>query len=171
MTLTDAIAPTPERLAKIDKDRLEKPEISPHVKRVAYRSRSPFEVLHADGRISDGCKLAADKLTKHYLGSLGVDVRSGDGTYDECLEDPRTYHSQMVAQMRDVVGHAAQWNALLALVDETMTLDEIGRHWMGCRTPVQGRIAGLALIRLGLERIEAHYGLSSNFHPPDRSRQ
>lgn len=159
----DTIAPTPELLRK--GGHWEAPTTDQRTNRVAYRKLSTFESLHKSGKISDGAKLASDKLVKHLIGSTGVNVGSG-GSVDpsEMVEYPVTYHSQKVAEMRAVVGSPVQWAALVATAGETHTLPELGKAWLGTRDRAQSYIAGLALIRMGLDTLATHYGMDTSYH-------
>lgn len=169
MSITDTIGPTPERLAKIPKGRLERPELTQTVKRVAYRKLDMFEGLHKSGRISDACLRASQKLTLHYMGAQGVNVGKGNGGHiDMDREDSRTYHSQMVARIRQTVDSPRQWGALCEMIEETADLEAIGRGWMKCRQRGQAYIAGVSLVAMGLETIAEAYGMTDHFHPPNR---
>lgn len=169
MSLQDTVAPTPERLAKIPKQRLLKPETTQTVKRIAYRKLDMFEGLHKSGRISDACMSAAKKLTVHYMGAQGVNVGSGDGGCPDLdREDSRTYHSQKLAQLRQIVDSARQWDALCEMVQETADLERIGRAWLKCRQRGQAYIAGLSLVAMGLETIAQAFGMTDHFHPPNK---
>lgn len=168
MSITDTIGPTPERLAKIPKARLQRPELTQTVKRVAYRKLDMFEGLHKSGRISDACLRAGEKLTLHYMGAQGVNVGTGGGSVDLDREFPQIYHGQMLARIRSTVANARQWDALCQMVEETADLATIGRHWLGCRQRGQAYIAGVALIAMALEKIAQEFGMTNHFHPPNR---
>jgi len=169
MSLADTIGPTPEQLAKVHRSRWERPEISQTVKRVAFSRLDMFEGLHKVGRISDACLSASKKLTLHYMGAQGVNVGSGDGgSGDLDREFPRTYHAQKLAQIRSLVDNARQWDVLCQAVEETANLESIGREWLGCRQRGQAYIAGLSLLRMGLETIAEAFGMTNHFHPPNR---
>lgn len=160
----DTLAPTPELLSK--GGHWERPTTDQRTNRVAYRKLSIFESLHQAGKLSDGAKRAADKLTRHLIGSTGVNVGSGDGGTDtsDMVEVPSIWHGQKVAEMKRVVANASQWSALVDTAMEVRDIEAIGRSWMGCKQRGQAYIAGLSLIRLGLERLSEHYGLDTSYH-------
>lgn len=152
----DALAPTPEFLRKHAGAQIEAPQRDRQTNRVAYRRLTPFESLHKAGRLTDDEFLAGQKLTRHWLGSTGVDVRQGFGAAPDdpdTLDFPTTYHGQKLAEMRRAVGNPRQWGALMALAEEHLALEEIGRAWLKCQQRGQAFIAGLALVKLGLDRI------------------
>lgn len=159
----DTIAPTAELLAK--GGTWERPTTDQRTNRVAYRKLSVFESLHQAGKISDGAKLASDKLVKHIIGATGVNVGSGGGLEpSDMVEFPAIYHGQKVAELKAVVDSPDQWNALVRTVEETATLEEIGRQWLGYKKREVSYVAGLALVRLGLDTIARHYGMDTGYH-------
>lgn len=159
----DTITPTIELLRK--GGHWEKPTTDQRTNRVAYRKLSVFESLHQAGKISDGAKLASDKLVKHIIGATGVNVGSGGGLNpSDMVEIPSIYHGQKVAELKAVVDNPDQWGALVKLAEETATLEEIGRQWLGYRKREVSYVAGLALVRLGLDTIARHYGMDSSYH-------
>lgn len=160
----DTITPTPELLRK--GGHWERPSTDQKTNRVAYRKLSVFESLHQQGKISDGAKLASDKLTRHLIGATGANVGSGDGGTDtsDMVEVPSIWHGQKVAEMRRVVANADQWSALVDIALEVRDIEAVGRGWMGCKQRGQAYIAGLSLIRLGLERLAQHYGMDVSYH-------
>jgi len=157
----DTIAPTPERLGK---GTIVAPEVNQTVQRRAYKALTPIETLHKAGRISDACNDAAAKLTKHYLGSLGVDVSAGDG--GEPLEFPRSYHSAKLVEAEREISNKLVWWALIELVQETgTTLEDIGRRGYGYRKRDQAHAAGLATVSQGLHRLATYWGMTaSEYH-------
>jgi len=143
----------------------ETPHRDQKTNRVAYRKLHPFEALHQQGKISEGCWLAADKLLKHFIGSTGVNVGDGTGINpSDAVEYPHIYHGQKLAEMRKIVGNPRTWDALISVAEETSTLEQIGRSWLGCKQRGQAHIAGLALVRGGLETLMHHYGLDTSYH-------
>lgn len=173
MSITETIAPTRERMAKLSKAQVERPEESPTAKRKYHRTLSPFAVLYRVGKINEGCLKAADKLTKHYWGAQGVHVGDGDlnghiGTDHDATEYPRTYHAQKLAQLRQIVDSARQWDVLLDMVEERADLAAAGKSWLGGKDKAQCYTAGLALARMGLDSIAEAFGMSDYFHPPNR---
>jgi hypothetical protein len=159
----DTITPTPEFLSK--GGHWEKPTTDQRTNRAAYRKLSVFESLHQAGKISDGAKLASDKLVKHIIGATGVNVGSGGGLNpSDMVEFPAIYHGQKVAEMKAVVDSPVQWAALVAIVEETKTLEQLGAAWLNTGSRPQSYIAGLALIRMGLDTIATHYGMDTGYH-------
>jgi len=158
----DTGRPTPSQLKS---GQWEAPHRDQKTNRVAYRKLHPFEALHQSGKLGDGCKLAADKLLTHFIGSTGVNVGDGTGLNpSDMVEFPHIYHGQILAQMRKVVSHPRTWDALISICDETGNIEEIGRSWTGAKQRGQAYAAGLALIRSGLERLMYHYGLDTSYH-------
>lgn len=160
----DTLAPTPELLSK--GGHWERPTTDQRTNRVAYRKLSTFESLHQSGKLSDGAFLAGQKLTRHMIGATGANVSSGNGGTDtsDFVEYPAIWHGQKVAEMKAVVDSPAQWLALVAVVEETQTLPQIGAAWMGTRDRAQSYIAGLALVRMGLDTLATHYGMDTGYH-------
>jgi len=151
------IAPTLERLRH--GHGFDAPERSQTVHRVAYKAHSPFEALERSGRISHANLLAANKLSRHYHGAMGVNVGSGEGGTDPDTEFPAIYHGQMVAiAWRQVT--AQEKHALTALIEEAKTVEEIGRQWMSVKDRGRAEMAGRALVRSALDRLAAHWGFS-----------
>lgn len=167
--MTDTIAPTPEWLAR-NRGNVEAPQRDQKVQRHAYRKLSPFETLARAQDIDDAQFLAAQKLTRHWLGSQGVDVRSENwnGTPGD-YEYSRTYHSQQFAEARKAILICAQWDALMTMLDESGTPEDIGRTWRGAKKREIARAHGVALIALGLETLARMWGTrprgSARLHP------
>lgn len=135
------------------------PERSQTVNRVAYKAHSPFEAMERSGRISYANLQAANKLTKHYMGAMGVNVGTGEGSADPDTEFPEIYHGQMVAlAWRQVTSD--ERHALTGLIEEATTVEEIGRRWMGVNDRGRAEMAGRALVRTGLDRLALHWGFS-----------
>jgi hypothetical protein len=150
----DNMSPTIERLRHADS--YDTPERSQTVNRVAYRVKTPFEALEARGAIGFEHLQAARKLERHYVGAQGVHVGNGDGIADPDCEFPQIYHGQQVAAAwRQIT--ADEKRGLEALIEETATLEQIGRRWMGCKDKGRAIIAGQALITTGLERLAVHW--------------
>lgn len=149
-------APTLERLRH--SYGYDAPERSQTVNRVAYKAHSPFEAMERRGDIADHHLRAANKLTKHWMGAMGVHVGNGDGAPDPDAEYPQVYHGQQVAlAKRQVLAH--EWDGLIAMVEETADAEQIGRKWLGYSNPGVSRAVGKALIISGLERLAVHWQL------------
>ncbi len=175
------IAPTIERMRK--GDRFERPEFSPTVKRPAYRAIHKLEELYHDGKINKGCWEAGAKLMRHNQGLHGHDVRLsvmdgiGGDTDPHGLRQPATiHHGQKVAEARKHILSRntktafATWQALLGIIEETKTLEQVGEMW-GHKNASQARAAGLTVISLALEDLAVLWGFSQSYHdrqPPSR---
>lgn len=167
----ESIAPTPEWIARHG-DRIERPHVDQTVKRHAYRKVSPFEALYRHEDIDHEQWQAAQRLTKHWLGSQGVDVRDSEGGANGDYEFARTVHSREFAEACRVVGTPQQWDALMTMLDETGTPEDLGRTWRRVRCRKQARAYGVSLIVLGLEQLARHWGIrdTSNIRDAQRSR-
>jgi hypothetical protein len=179
--IQEAISPTRERLLK--GDRIEAPEYSPTVDRRAYRALHKIEELFRDGKINEGCRDAGMKLMRHNQGLHGHDIRltvydsvGGDSDPHGLRQPGPIYHGQKVAEAREHILSRntktayATWMALLGLVEETKTLEDIGAMW-GHKNAAQARAAGLTVISFALEDISVLWGFSQSYHsrqPPQR---
>lgn len=144
-------APTIERLRQ--SEAWEAPEITQTVKRVAYRALGAFERMERAGRITEPQFRAGSKFERHYLGSLGVNVGTGDGFHDLEQEEARTYHAKMVSVARSVLLEP-EFQAVVHHVEGTAELDGIGRMWRGPRVNrAQAYAFGTALTVMALERL------------------
>lgn len=157
MSLTETLAPTPERLKK---GHIEVPEVNQTVQRRAYRALTPIETLYKAGKISDACNRAGTKLTTHYLGSLGVDVSNGDG--GEPLEFPRSYHSAKLAEAERQINNRQVWGAMVRLVEEAITVEEIGRLLFSYNKRESAYGAGLATVSQALHRLATFWGMTAD---------
>lgn len=150
-------APTLERLRHAPG--YDAPERTQTVSRVAYRMHTPFEAMTNRGDLTRSQFEAARKLTKHYIGTMGVRVGNGDAAHeahDVESEEAQYYHGQMVADAAKVM-LAAEFRALVTLIDESGDLESIGRNWLGCKQRGQAHIAGKSLVITGLERLALHW--------------
>lgn len=149
-------APTLERLRHAPG--YDAPERTQTVSRVAYRVHTPFEAMHNRGDITEAQFGAAKKLTRHYLGAMGVRVGDGYGADNLEGEESAVYHGQMVAQAgKAILSH--EYRGLTQLIEETADLESIGRAWLGCKNAPQARTAGKALVISGLERLALYWRL------------
>lgn len=149
-------APTLERLRHSPS--YDAPERSQTVNRPAYRVHTPFEAMHNRGDITEPQFNAARKLTRHYLGAMGVRVGDGIGMDNLEGEESAVYHGQMVAQAgKAILCH--EYRGLIALVEETADIEAVGRSWLGCKNAPQARTAGKALVISGLERLALYWRL------------
>lgn len=143
-------APTLERLRHAPG--YDAPERTQTVSRVAYRMHTPFEAMRNRGDLTDPQFNAARKLTKHYIGAMGVRVGNGDGGHDLEAEEAPVYHGQMVADAAKAM-LKVEYRALVTLIDESGDLEAIGRSYLGCKQRGQAHIAGKVLVMNGLERL------------------
>jgi len=161
MTIDIAIAPTVERQRKSTVIAAHKDQ---KVSRQAYQAIGLFERLLRDQDIAPGYYEAARKYEKHYLGSLGVDVRTDDGYNEDAPEFPRSYHAEMVmrsttgAKLTKVETWALQ-GIIEGLFQPRRELEDIGRQINGwsCRKMCKGY--GLSTVTCALHRLAQHWGL------------
>lgn len=167
----ETIEPTREWLDK-HRGRVDRPETDQKVRRVTFRKLAPFETLARNEDIDHEQWQAAQRLTRHWLGSMGVDVRDSEGGSNPDYEFARTVHARELAEARNIVGTPQQWDALMTCIDETGTPEDIGRAWrlVSCRK--QARAYGVSLIVLGLEQLARHWGMrdTRTFHDIQKSR-
>lgn len=158
MSHPDSLGPTAERLSK--SEGYDAPHVDKDTNRLAYRVLTIFETLHKRGDIEGDHLAAAKKLEKHYLGALGHDVRTGEGSTEDPLEYPRSYHAQKLAQAQSEILHR-EWIALHILLDERGSLIEIGRTFRPIGSREIARATGLAIVTTGLERLAYLWGFKS----------
>jgi hypothetical protein len=171
MTL-ETIEPTAEWLDK-HVGRVEKPARDQKTNRVTFRKLSPFETLRRNEDIDHEQFMAAQKLTRHWLGSQGVNVCDdgprGDGDPPEFA---RTYHTQKFAEARKHVEISSQWDALMTCLHETGTAEDVGRTWKRVSCRKQARAYGVSLISFGLESLARLWGMrdTRTFHSIQSAR-
>lgn len=159
---TDALGPPIEQLRK---GTYEPPQRDQAVNRAAYRRRSPLDTLWDRGEITYPMNRAAEKLDYHHKGAQGVRVQQGDDTaLNADTEYPRTYHAQKLAEAERTV-LPVEWSALLAMVEETQTLEEIGRGFRPVSRREIARSTGLSVVSTGLERLALLWGFHSRAPP------
>ena len=159
--MTAALAPTPELQRQ---RRMDAPLKDRETNRTAYRIVDAFETLHRAGHIDGEERQAAAKLEKHYLGSIGVDVRYGEGSGLADVEDPRTYHAQKLAKARAELS-VSEWHVIESLMmDPAARMDDLGRLVSRYTDRAQAKAAATVLTQQGLERLCYLWGLKS--HPP-----
>lgn len=159
----DAIAPTPERLAKTDD--IKAPRHDQRHLAIAYRSVSRFESLHKRGTIDDAQYQAGEKLSRHLEGMHGADVRMDDAASnppDLLREEAPLYHGQKVAEARTTL-LPQEWTALLALIEGKITsMEEIGRAWQGVRDRKAATGYGSGLVQTALDRLAFMWGFKQS---------
>lgn len=151
-------APTAQREARGD---VQAPLIDRDTNRPYHRAVDEFDRLYQRGELEWCHKQAADKLKRHYMGSLGVNVATGEGLPpDERCEYPRTYHSQQVARAEAAVS-PRQWKGLLILVTEQGRIEHVGGAACQVKCPKQARAAGRVLIQEALEVLARLWGMTT----------
>lgn len=152
----ERISPTAERIAKGD---VQTPKVDRETNRPYHRALDEFARLYSIGALDHWQRVTAEKLQRHYLGSLGVDVRIGDDPGgDSVCEYPRTYHAQKLAQAQEAVT-PRQWRGLLILLTEQGNIEAVGGAVCQVKNPVQARAAGRELIINGLDIIARLWGM------------
>lgn len=151
----EKIDPTPQRIAKGD---VQRPQIDRETNRPYHRAVDEFDRLYAAGSIDWHAKLAADKLKRHYMGSLGVNVATGEGIApDEACEYPRTYHAQKLDQAQRAVT-SRMWKGLVILLTEQGNVMHVGSSVCQRKQEGQARAAGVTLISEALEILSKLWG-------------
>lgn len=160
----EALAPTPEQLRK---SVYEAPLRDQTTHRVAFRRRSPLDTLWDRGDINYPMHQAAHKLDYHHRGAQGVRVRYSDEvtSLNTDTEYPRTYHAQKIAQAEQYV-LPCEWTALMCMIEESKTLEEIGRGLRSVSDRKILRQAGLSAVSSGLERLSFLWGFQERHKPP-----
>lgn len=162
------IAPTPERLAK---GHFQKPVNNQKEKREYTRHLDLFHQLYRKTALSYEQLAAADKLDRHYKGSLGHDVRATDEHTDELRDldgiPPIFYHGEKIAQARSVVPFR-QWQALTLALEGTDDLAAIGGVICKRKDRSQASAAALVLVQEGLSVLAVLWGFQQNYRPPSR---
>jgi hypothetical protein len=130
-------------------------------RRVTYRRKTVWETYLKRGNIDRAEKDAADKLTKIWLGSMGVDVREGDNINPDPLEYPQTYYAQKLADARSAVKTPRLWSALMMQLDldDLQVTTEIGRKYRGIKDRAQAHAAGMTMLQTSLEILALHWGI------------
>jgi hypothetical protein len=164
MKMTEALAPTPQRLRK--GDHFQAPAKDQKTDRPAYRALSAAAVLLSRKEIEPEHYEAANKFYKHLIGSMGHDARIDIGTGQEPLEYPRTYHSQMLAKVKDELT-PREYMIVERLVRDETTPVSVGFGLSGHATPQQAKPYGVSAINSALDRLAFHFGFKQR-HPPSR---
>lgn len=149
--MLDTITPTDERLSK---SAFVAPSTDQRSKRPAYKALSIFETLYVSGKLTNEEWQAAERLTTHYLGSLGVKVGDGHGCSADDRQPAQTVHSSELAHLQKTIDCGPTWRALLDTVQELATPQEIGRRITpDISNRPQLYTAGLVVLKLGLRKI------------------
>lgn len=163
--MTEALAPTPERLRK--GDAFQAPAKDQKHDRPAYRALSAAAVLLNRKEIEKEHYEAAAKFSRHMLGSYGVDVRNGDGSPDSECEYPRTYHNQVLAKVREELT-PREYLIIERLCQEEATPVSIGFGLSGHATPQQAKPYGVSAINSALDRLSYFWGFKQRQKVPIR---
>jgi hypothetical protein len=155
--MTEILSPTRERLAKDEPGAWRMPEVSQQAVRRYYRKISEATRLFEAGSIEWSHHRAAEKLATHWQGQLGINVGSGEGSANDAVDYPQTYHGQMVAKAKAACSDR-QWRALVILTEETGSVEAIGGAICQRKNPVQARAAGLELLINGLDALAKLWG-------------
>jgi len=149
--MTEALAPTPERLRRSEWDT---PEIDTKTQRRAYKARNPFLEMLRNQEIDGNQFQAAERFERHYPGAEGHDVRVQDyvGEPSDKRQPPRTIHATHLAEARAAL-MPDEFRALECLVRESSTLVQIGFGLSGFVCRKQSRGYGLAVVRGALQRL------------------
>jgi len=138
----------------------ETPTLDQKTNRQAYRKLSLLEQLRKRDEITAEQLRAADKLEKHYFGSLGHDVRSDDGYTPDPLEYPQAYHADKLRRAAAAVASPRLWGALMVAImnDSPRTVERIGFTARATKRREIARATGLEIINTGLELLTLHWG-------------
>lgn len=162
----DTIAPTPERIAK---GGILKPVNTQKEQRTYHRHENVFDRLGRKEKLDGDQVRAGNKLEKHWLGAMGIDVRETDGDAGNTdVECATTYHAQKVAQARLALP-SRQWEALAMILNGCDELYAIGGALCQRKQKDQATAAALVLIQEGLDVLVDIWGLKAGRHrPPSR---
>jgi hypothetical protein len=148
-------APTRERLAKSTFDA---PKRDRETDRKAYRVLSILQHILQRGEIDPEHYQAGAKFSKHYHGSLGIDVRNGDGGGNPDVEDARTYHAQMIAKVRSQLT-PSEYQIIVKLISEESTPLTVGFGLSSYTRKDSARPYGAAVIKCALDHLAYIWGM------------
>jgi hypothetical protein len=160
----DALAPTPQRLAR---SKWLAPETSREVNRVAWRALDIFDRLLKSGELELDQWKGSRKFERHYYGALGIDVREGEGSAGDAVEFPRSYHAQKLAEMRHALT-PRQYAGLVAVLEGELDMEGVGRQICRRSNAPQARTAGMILLQEALTSVAILHGFIARAHPPTR---
>jgi len=161
--MTEALAPTPERLRK--GDAFQSPAKDQKHDRPAYRALSAAAVLLQREEIEPEHYNAAQKFYKHMVGALGHDARGDIGSGVEPLEFPRSYHAQMLAKVRDELT-PREFMIVERLCHDEATAVSIGFGLSGHATHQQAKPYGVSAINSALDRLSFFWGFKQRQKVP-----
>jgi hypothetical protein len=157
--MTDTIAPTKERLRR---DQWDQPCVDQSTNRTAFRAKSKLRQLWDKGEIEADHYQAGLKFERHYLGSLGIDVRTGDdsGISDGRHKDeiPQVRHGSELAAAKSILT-PREFQILSKLISEEATPLTIGFGLSGYTDRRQQLSYGISAIYSALDRLSYHWGM------------
>jgi len=163
--MTEALAPTPERLRK--GDAFQAPARDQKTDRPAYRALSTAAVLLQREDIEPEHYNAAQKFYKHMIGAMGHDARGDIGSGVEPLEFPRSYHAQMLAKVRDELT-PREYMVVERLCQDEATPVSIGFGLSGYTLHKMQRSYGVSAIYSALDRLSYFWGFKQRQKVPIR---
>jgi len=159
----EALSPTKERLAK--GDAFQAPAKDQRTDRPAYRALSTAAVLLQRKDIEPEHYEAATKFYKHLLGSLGADVRMGDGSPKDSIEFTRSYHAQCLAKVREELT-PREYMVVERLCQDEATPVSIGFGLSGYTLSKMQRSYGVSAIYSALDRLAYFWGFKQRQKVP-----
>lgn len=162
----DTIAPTPERLAK---GGVLRPANTQTERRDYYRHENLFDRLGRKEKLDGDQVAAGNKLERHWLGAMGVDVRVTDGNEgNPDVECAPIYHGQKIAEAMRAVP-PRQWESLQMILNGCDELYAIGGALCQRKQQDQAAAAALVLVQEGLDVLVDLWGLKAGrYRPPSR---
>ena len=160
----EALAPTPERMARSQWDR---PETSQATNRRAYRARDPFLEMLRLQQIDGNQFQRSELFERAYHGADGHDVRVQD--YVEIggtAEYSRTFWATSLADARRVLS-VKEFEALELMVRDGADLVSVGKKFSSYKTAGSARAYGLAMIQTALQRLVDEWKIKRR-EPPSR---
>jgi len=162
---------TPERARKAA-GRIDRKDRTQTVDRPADRIVPVFELLSRRGQIEQAEARAGETYATYWhgarrqpglVGSYGEQRWSGTSVGQTApgsliTEEWPVYCAGQLSAARAAIGDAMVARLLDRLVEHDATLEDIGRDYIGYKSPQQAMAAGTALTRLALARLAAHWG-------------
>lgn len=172
--MTDALTPTKERLRKAKA--YDAPAVDPKANRPYYRVKDAIQRMYERQEISEEQEHAARKWERHWLGSLGHDVRNGEGggSGTDPIELVRSQHASEVARVQatlkaKIIGEnvfRTSWTALIDLVEGAHDLAAIGKQRLPSHEKREtARAVGLTVIQNALSVLVDLWQSPKRGHP------
>lgn len=164
--MTEALAPTPERLRR---SKWDQPEIDSKTNRRAYRARDVWDEMLRREEIEMPEYRAAERFEHHYLGMMRHDVRITDSTGGKVDETKRTGWDKHIYEL-DAARSALvpkEYRALELLTLGHHDLVLVGVELSNYRQGKTARAYGLRLVQGALERLSHHWEYRLK-RPPSR---